>query len=297
VLAVYGADDHDGRAGLWTDLLHGKTLHDFVTEQGTLGFNEAAHIGIDLCGALAALHGAGLVHRDIKPANVMREQGGRIVLMDLGAAGERFPEDEAPAIAGTPLFMAPEILLDRARASSKSDIYALGVVLFWLVSGRLPVEGSTLKEICDRHRKHEVLRLRDVRADLPTPFVQVVERAVEPDPEKRYGSAGEMELDLAQAVGSVSRLPKPETTNRWRRARRMLVRGLATIVVSHPGSRCRRSCTCRMLQVSDVWNRGPPSIRTICCHYSFKAIERCTCTFLPRTQTAHSPFSFQLKGG
>ena len=91
VLVVYGADRHEGRVGLWTDLVQGKTLEDRLKAHGPLGAEEAGLVGIDLCRALAAVHGAGLVHRDIKTANVMREEGGRIVLMDFSAATEQGP--------------------------------------------------------------------------------------------------------------------------------------------------------------------------------------------------------------
>src|SRR5688500_12493458 len=91
VLVVHGADVHDGRAGLWTDLLHGATLEALLRERGTFGPREAALVGIELCGALAAVHAAGLVHGDVKASNVMREGeagspdgSGRIVLMDFG---------------------------------------------------------------------------------------------------------------------------------------------------------------------------------------------------------------------
>src|SRR5437867_1207178 len=88
VLVVHGVETHDGRVGLWTDLLKGKTLEEYLRQEGTIGAREAALIGIELCHALAAVHKAGLLHRDLKPSNVMREEGGRIVLMDFGSGAE-----------------------------------------------------------------------------------------------------------------------------------------------------------------------------------------------------------------
>src|SRR6266581_2381443 len=88
VLVVYGADRHSGRVGLWTDLVRGETLEEVLARQGPFGAYEAAVIGMELCRALAALHAAGLVHRDLKTTNVMREKGGRVVLMDFGTASE-----------------------------------------------------------------------------------------------------------------------------------------------------------------------------------------------------------------
>ena len=85
VVTVHGADVRDGRVGLWMEFVHGRTLESWVQAHGALSAGEATTLGVDLCRALAAVHGAGLVHGDVKAQNVMREEGGRIVLMDFGA--------------------------------------------------------------------------------------------------------------------------------------------------------------------------------------------------------------------
>lgn len=203
VLVVLGAEEHEGRAGLWTDLVRGKTLERCLAEQGPLGAHEACLIGIDLCGALAAVHSAGLVHRDVKTSNVMREHGGRIVLMDFGSVSDLVDGDSSgtpETISGTPLFMAPEQLRG-AAATPSTDIYSLGVVLYHLVSGHFPVEASSFSELQEKHRKGERVPLRDHRPDLPAAFVQVVERALANDPGHRYASAGAMEQALAGSLG------------------------------------------------------------------------------------------------
>jgi serine/threonine protein kinase len=86
VLVVHGADIHAGRAGFWTDLVHGRTLAELLDRDGPLAAGDAAAVGVALCRALHAVHRAGFIHGDVKAANVMREDGGRIVLMDFGAA-------------------------------------------------------------------------------------------------------------------------------------------------------------------------------------------------------------------
>ena len=85
VVTVYGVDRNENAVGLWMELVEGLTLKQVLSVRGVLGAQEAALIGIDLCRAVAAVHKAGLLHRDIKVQNVMREAGGRIVLMDFGA--------------------------------------------------------------------------------------------------------------------------------------------------------------------------------------------------------------------
>jgi methionine-gamma-lyase len=86
VVTVYGAERHDGRVGLWMELVRGHTLEELLGRDGPLAERETVLVGLGLCRALAAVHAAGIIHRDVKSTNVMREEGGRIVLMDFGAS-------------------------------------------------------------------------------------------------------------------------------------------------------------------------------------------------------------------
>ena len=187
VVTVHGADLVDGRAGLWMELVRGRTLARLVREQGSMDARDAALVGLDLSRALAAIHGAGLVHGDVKAQNVMREEGGRVLLMDPGVGA-----------AGTPLYMAPE-LLEGGPPSRRSDIYALGVLLYHLVTKAFPVEGRTPRELREAHRRGGVA-VGDARPGLPVAFADVVERALSPDPDRRYESASAMEAALNAAL-------------------------------------------------------------------------------------------------
>ena len=212
VVSIYGADDVDGQVGLWMELLRGVTLKQAVQHRGNYSAREAAVIGLDLTRALAAVHHAGVVHRDVKPQNVMREEGGRIVLMDFGAGiNLSDPTAPLPGLVGTLLYMAPE-LFDHQPATARSDLYSLGVLLFHLVTGSHPVQGSTMSEIRTAHQRQERRRLRDVRPDMPGEFVRIIERAIAPDPALRYASAGDLEADLS---GFVVAEPTPSRRRRW----------------------------------------------------------------------------------
>ena len=201
VITVHGVAVHDGRVGLWMELVRGVTLEQLLLTRGPFGAREAALIGIDSCRALAAIHAAGLIHRDVKAQNVMREDGGRIVLMDLGTGREIDPTRHHPwpDLAGTPLYLAPEIFAG-APASERSDLYSLGVLLYHLVTGSFPVRATTIEELQEGHAKGTGVRLRDARADLPTAFVRVVGRTIASDPDRRYATAGALEADLALAL-------------------------------------------------------------------------------------------------
>jgi serine/threonine protein kinase len=213
VVTVFGAETHDQRVGLWMELVRGRSLADLLGEQGKLGAREAALIGLDLCRALTAVHGAGLVHRDLKARNVMREEGGRILLMDFGAGRDLrdIEGQEDRTISGTPLYIAPEIYEGQA-ATPRSDVYSLGVLLFHLVTGTYPVQAPSLRKLATKHRRGETRLLRDERSDLPEAFVNVVERALERDPQNRFATAGQMEQALSAALGveSVPRTAEPD---------------------------------------------------------------------------------------
>jgi hypothetical protein len=227
ILTVHGVANHDGRTGLWADHIEGRTLDDLLRGHGPMSAEEATHIGVEVCNALAAVHAAGLVHGDVKGSNVMREVGGRIVLMDFSAAINRaLPGDQHEGnVSGTPLYMSPEIF-DGQGVGVAADIYALGVVLYRLVSGRFPVEGRTAAELMENHRRGRMTPLRDAAPRLPGAFVSVVERALARDPAERFASAGEMERALVQGGGGKE--PEPPRPFPWRLA----MAGAAAILVA-----------------------------------------------------------------
>ena len=200
VVMVHGAAVHEDRVGLWMELVRGQTLEELLAAQGPFSASEAATCGQDLCRALAAVHATGLVHRDVKTANVMRESGGRLVLMDFGAGQARDIAATGPSqLIGTPLCIAPEVLAGE-RETTRSDIYSLGVLMYRLVSGQFPVVAQTFDELRNAHAHGERRHLHDLRPDLPDAFVSVVEHALNIIPEQRYSTAGEMQSALAEAI-------------------------------------------------------------------------------------------------
>jgi serine/threonine protein kinase len=205
IVPVYGIDRHDNRVGFWTDFVRGKTLAVLLREQGPFGCHEAALIGLDLAKALSAVHRAGILHRDIKAENVMREEGGRILLMDFGLS--TLPELQTN-VAGTPNYMAPELFAG-SPASISSDLYALGVLLFSLVAGEPParLSGLTPAHAADAiaHRRS----LMDLRPDLPESFVRAVNIAIEIDPRRRFPTAGQLAQALADCLGTSTSVEFP----------------------------------------------------------------------------------------
>ena len=244
VVPVYGIDRHDGRVGFWTDFVQGKTLGELLRLQGRFGFHEAALVGLDVTRALSAVHRAGILHRDIKAENVMREDGGRILLMDFGLSALASGQTN---IAGTPNYMAPEIFRG-GQATVATDIYAVGVLLFYLVAGEFPVRLSGLTALESLGRMAKRKALMDLRPDVPESLLQAIGTAMEMDPAKRFDSAGELAAALARSLG-VSAPPEamsisiPKDFKARKRARTLAVVAVAVALaagfLAWPGARQR----------------------------------------------------------
>ena len=231
VVTIFGADEVDGQFGLWMELLHGRTLDTIVRDQGPFSAREAVAIFHDICGAVAAIHRAGLIHRDIKAQNVMREFGGRHVLMDLGASVDVSRDAAAvTSLAGTPLYMAPE-LFEGKPANVSSDIYAIGVLFYRLVTGEFPLRAETIGDVRRAHATGAVRPLREVRPGLSPTFIDLVERCMARDPGARFGNIAAIERAVASLDGR-----SPSSHGRWRQTAVWIAAPIAAIAIAAIGS-------------------------------------------------------------
>jgi serine/threonine protein kinase/Tol biopolymer transport system component len=235
VATIYGAAHHDGVTGLWMEFIEGRTLEEELRERGPFSHDEAARIGVELCGALSAVHAAGLVHRDVKAQNLMRDTTGRIVLGDFGTGLE--VDDDEPSettLAGTPVYLAPEVF-DGQPATPQSDVYSLGVLLFHMVTGSYPVKGRSIREITRAHRQGARTRLSELRPGLPSAFVDITERALSPSRADRFPTSADMQRSLAAllsvpAVNDREGATRPHDRRRWQR--RWLPIGAAGVAIA-----------------------------------------------------------------
>ena len=204
IVTVYGAERSNQRVGLWMEFIHGRTLQQELREDGPLEVERVARIGIELSRALSAVHEAGLLHRDVKAQNVMRDRDGRVVLGDFGTGREL---EEAAAqdthLAGTPLYLAPEVLAWNP-ATAASDQYSLGVLLYHLATGTFPVRGRTVHEIQAAHEQQNRVALAECLADAPRQLTDIIDRALESDPTRRFKSVVELGHALTEYLDSQS---------------------------------------------------------------------------------------------
>jgi eukaryotic-like serine/threonine-protein kinase len=219
VVTVYGAERVGGQAGVWMEFIHGKTLEQELREQGPFDVDRVTRIGIDLADALSTVHRAGLIHGDVKTHNVMCASDGRTVLMDFGAGLEldETVAGESRDRAGTPVCIAPEVASGGAPTPA-SDVYSLGVLLYHLVTGTYPVAGRSLKEVREAHAKGKRTPLLTARPDLPSEFVRVVDRAIDPESDNRYDSPGALAAELASLLSTAradAAVPAPATFRKW----------------------------------------------------------------------------------
>jgi serine/threonine-protein kinase len=215
VVTIHGAEQIGDQVGLWMELIKGRTLEQILEQGERFTVAEVVEIGVQLCGAMSAVHSAGLLHRDIKCHNVMLADDGRLVLMDFGT-GREIGDSSAAGFAGTPLYLAPE-LLSGQEPTVRSEIYSLGVLLYHLLTGSYPVQAQSLPDLRRAHDRRD----RDVRTPLSgvaPKLARIIERAIDPVPERRYQSVDALLPDLAASK------PHP------RAVRRLYALGLAAAV-------------------------------------------------------------------
>jgi len=185
----------------------GQTLKDIVQERGALPIADAAGMLEQVADALDYAHSRGIIHRDIKPSNMMTDQNGWVYLTDFGLArgGTTGGLTMAGTVMGTPEYMSPEQALGLATIGPPTDIYALGVVLYELLTGQMPFQADTPMGMLVARLQFAPRPPRDYRGDLPMPVEDVIMRALARKPEARYATAKELIAALKSAAGLSSR--------------------------------------------------------------------------------------------
>ena len=187
VCRLYDIGEAGGRRFLTMEYVDGEDLASLLRRIGRIPPDKATDIARQLCAGLAAAHDRGVVHRDLKPANVMLDGEGNVRVTDFGLAVAA-KDAAAASKAGTPHYMAPEQFTG-APASIKTDIYALGLVLFEIFTGKRAHSARTLHELLESHQSGTITSPRSLVTDLDPAIERVILRCLSRDPETRPGSA------------------------------------------------------------------------------------------------------------
>ncbi|MBK8995180.1 MAG: serine/threonine protein kinase [Myxococcales bacterium] len=202
------------------ELCDGETLESVVASRGAVGFEYACELSCQVLGALAAAHDHGIVHRDLKPGNIMvvhpEPDKHEVKVLDFGIACRVSSEPATPAgkVYGTPSYMAPEQILGRA-VDQRVDLYAVGAILYELLTGRRPFQGRNDAEIMTHVLQRPPMPLRAYDRTLPAALEELIRRCLSKDPARRPASAKELLGELVkflppQARGALLSTPKRE---------------------------------------------------------------------------------------
>lgn len=211
VVTVYDWGAMDGTWFIAMEYVEGRTLADIIAEDGPLPANEAAAIAVEIVEALDAAHRQGLVHRDVKPSNIIVTPDGRVKIADFGiarAARGGLDLTQVGMIVGTAAYLSPE-QAQGANVDPRSDLYALGVVLFEMTTGRLPFTSDDALGYATQHVSSPPPRLRTIRPDLPAEFDDLVDRLLAKDPNHRYQTAADLAVDLRAIAGQTTDNDRP----------------------------------------------------------------------------------------
>jgi hypothetical protein len=188
VCRVYDIGEVDGLPFLSMEFVDGEDLASLLRRIGRLPPDKATEIARKLCAGLAAAHAQGVLHRDLKPANIMIDGRGQVVITDFGLAGLAAEMQNADIRSGTPAYMAPEQLSGK-EVSVQSDLYALGLVLYEVFTGRPAFEANTLAELIRLRESGPPANVSNLVRDIDPGVERAIARCLEPDPRKRPPSA------------------------------------------------------------------------------------------------------------
>src|SRR5947209_10092421 len=188
----------------------GETLAERVRNRGALPAREASRVLREVAGALAAAHGQGVVHRDVKPGNILLERGtGRAMVTDFGIAHVAHEGDTAAGeLLGTPEYMSPEQASGDA-VDARSDVYSLGVVAYYMVSGQLPFTAPTIQAVLGKQITQVPPPVASVAAGIPRSLANAIDTCLIKDPSRRFQSAEAFSDALAPTLVRRREVPVP----------------------------------------------------------------------------------------
>ena len=204
IVTVIDRGEEDGRQYIVFEFIDGENLKELVVRKGRLGLRDALEIALEVARGLAFAHEHGLVHRDVKPQNVLLNGDGRAKVTDFGIARSLDVEHgvtQTGTILGTSNYIAPEQASGQP-VDAHTDVYSLGIVLYEMLTGEVPFPGESFVAVAMKHIQEPSPNVLDVRGDVPLRVAEMIDRALEKDPEHRFPTmdafAAEIEASLAE---------------------------------------------------------------------------------------------------
>lgn len=213
IVRVITVGTQNGRPYMITDFIKGKTLRDVLDQRGRLSSQEALDAMNQLCSAVLYAHQNNVIHRDIKPQNVFLTPDGTIKLGDFGIATFMNASNHVTrtqAVVGSVHYLAPEVAGGHI-ATPQSDIYALGVTFFELVTGNVPFEADNLVDVCLKQINEKFPNIKKFNSNVPDSICDVIYKATQKSPLKRYQSVYDMRADIQKIIEHPEQMIKKKT--------------------------------------------------------------------------------------
>lgn len=199
IVNVYDVGDENGIYYIVMELVEGITLKNYIERKGSLTIKEATSIAIQVCAGLEVAHNNHIVHRDIKPQNIIISREGKVKVTDFGIAKATTSQTTTANAMGSVHYASPE----QARGGyvdHRSDIYSLGIVLYEMVTGRVPFDGETAVTVAVKHLQEEMVPPSVYCKNIPYSLEQIIKKCTEKSPDRRYQDIGDLLADLKQSL-------------------------------------------------------------------------------------------------
>jgi len=197
---VYDFGWHGQQPYIVMRYMSGGSLDDRLKTNGEVKMSEAAHILKRVADALDAAHAKNIVHRDVKLSNILFDNTGEAFLSDFGIAkSQKIVDDEGEWLVGTPAYMSPEQTKGE-NVDGRSDVYAMGVVLYRLLTGQLPFSSNSTTALLNAHSELPIPDVRKVKDNIPAVWQEVITKSMAKDRNDRYATAGDFARDVQEVA-------------------------------------------------------------------------------------------------
>ena len=199
IVNIYDVGSEDGLYYIVMEYVEGITLKTYIEKKGQLSFKESASIAIQVARGIEAAHGKNIIHRDIKPQNIMISTDGKVKVTDFGIAKAASSNTISSDVMGSVHYASPE----QARngfIDARSDVYSLGIVMYEMITGRVPYDGDTTVAVAIQHLQEEIVKPSVYAPNIPVSFEGIILKCTQKTPDRRYQSMAELLNDLRHAL-------------------------------------------------------------------------------------------------